>query len=95
MLHKIIPGHVRAYSLWICLLLSGIAYAVTHSAFSTLGVALVVLGIFLGDQATHLAQENHQGVQPTWIEGQMQKHRWVFVFLGTFVAVIGLLCLLK
>ncbi len=86
-----IPGHVRAHTLWVCILLMTVVGFTTHSILAVVGVALLVLGMFLGDQATHLNQENHQGIQPTWIENQQQKHRWLFVLLGSLLAVIGLL----
>lgn len=87
----IIPGHVRAQTWWVALAFAIATFCVTSSVAQAVGAVLLVFGMFLGDQATHLGQENHQGVQSTWIEEQMQSHRVLFVILGFFVSLGGLL----
>ena len=89
-----IPGHIRAYTLWLMIVLSAVAYFRTDSLSAPLGVFLMILGGFLGDQATHLAQADHSGMPPTWIERQQQSHRWLFVIGGIGLAVFGLILVL-
>ena len=84
-----IPGHFRAYTFWLLLALSIVAYMDNWQ--KVLGVALILIGGFLGDQATHLAQADHSGPPATPIEGFMQKNRWFSVIFGTAVAIIGII----
>jgi len=67
-----------------------VAWIVTGRINVVLGALLLVVGAFLGDQATHLGQEDHAEIPPTWIERQQQKHRVVFVVLGLVLAGLGM-----
>jgi len=81
-----IPGHVRAYTAMLCPLFGIIAYSTTGSWAKTALAAILPLAIFLGDQATHLAQMEHRAAPLTWTERQQQRHRWPFVFAGIIAA---------
>jgi hypothetical protein len=86
---NLIPGHVRAFTWMLALTVGVVTLAVTGKLSATVGMLLVVTGAFLGDQATHLAQEDHAGTPPTWLERQQQRHRAVFVGLGLVLAGLG------
>lgn len=73
----------------LALVIAVAVYLSHHNLASVAGALLVVLGAFLGDQATHLAQEDHSLPPRTWIEQQQQNHRFVFVLLGLLIAGLG------
>lgn len=93
-MRRIIPGHVRAHTVWITIALSITVYVETHRWFSVLGVVLLTAGMFLGDQAVHLAQMDHGGPPPTWIERQQQKYPKMFVLLGFLLGAAGITIIL-
>lgn len=81
---------------WVIMVCVAVAaYAVTGRAITILGTILLVGGMFLADQATHLAQENHTDVRLTAIERAMHAYRWLFVFIGVPMAVAGVLLITK
>ncbi|OGI76484.1 hypothetical protein A3C67_00045 [Candidatus Nomurabacteria bacterium RIFCSPHIGHO2_02_FULL_42_19] len=84
-----IPGHVRAYT-WVIALVALASSIFTRQWHTGLGMILVVAGMFLGDQATHLSQENHAGMAATWIESEMQYHTRLFQCLGIVVVALGI-----
>jgi hypothetical protein len=92
---NIIPGHVRAFTWLLALVTAVVAYFISDDWYAVLGILLVVKGAFLGDQATHLAQEDHSALPPTWIERMQQKHRLVFVILGLILAGLGVFLMLR
>ncbi len=93
MLNKIldqIPGHVRAHT-WLEALIAGAAaYVATKRLVAAIGMIIVVIGAYLGNQATHLDQENHSGMAITWIERQQQNHKNAFQFIGLLLVAIGI-----
>ena len=91
----IIPGHIRAYTLWLFLVLAVVAIVKTREWSTVLGLFFLIFGIFLGDQATHLAQMDHSDVPPTWLERQQQEHRYVFLVVSLVMAVVGLTMIIK
>jgi hypothetical protein len=95
MLRRIVPGHYWAHTLWWSVVMAAVAYWYTHSLISASGCIVLGLGAFLGDQATHLAQEDHKAKPPTWIERMLQGHRWVSVVLSVIVSVLGLTLILS
>ncbi len=88
-MQSIVPGHVRGYTWVLALFVCGTAGIVTGRSLPVLGLAILVLGAFLGDQATHLAQMDHSALPPTWLERQMQDHRTFFQVFGLCLAVLG------
>jgi hypothetical protein len=90
MKNHLIPGHFRAFTFWACLILGFITYWTTNSPVSVLGIELLLLGLFLGDQATHLSQEDHSALPPTKIEKLMQNYKFPFVIIGLILSSIGL-----
>jgi hypothetical protein len=89
MSQRIIPGHIRAYTFWWALIVALMAGWLTRSWLSGLGGLVLGLGGFLGDQATHLAQMDHSGPPPTWLERQQQNHRVLFVVAGYILTAAG------
>ncbi len=86
---KEIPGHVRGFT-WILALIGGIsAWAFTGNFFTLLGVELIIVGSYLGDQATHLAR-HHDETPPTWVEKKQQNNKLFFQFLGLVLIVLGI-----
>jgi hypothetical protein len=92
---RIIPGHVRAVTWLLALVLAVVVYRETGRPDAVGGAVLLTLGFFLADQATHLAQEEHAEVPPTWLERMQQKYRWTFVILGVFLVSAGAIILVK
>ena len=88
---RIIPGHFRAYTSWLLFISAVFAYLQTSRLSSVVGISLIIIGGFLGDQATHLAQADHSALPPTYLEQSMQKHRWLFIVVGTIIAVFGIM----
>lgn len=86
---KQVPGHFRAYTFWLALVLAFIAWLTTGNAKASVGVVTMIIGVFLGDQTTHLAQADHSAPPPTWIERQMQRHKGLFIGFGSGLAVAG------
>ena len=91
---KIIPGHAIAFTIWLFVTLAVVAYFETRSWEVVFGLFLLMLGAFLGDQATHLAQNDHSGISPTWIEREMQKYRWTWTVVGVLMAIFGFIIIL-
>jgi len=92
---RIVPGHFRAYNVWLFLGLALVAYVQTRSLFTVAGLLFLIIGIFLGDQATHLAQADHSALPPTWIEKELQSYRWIYTFLGVIIAAVGLTMIIR
>ncbi len=86
---RLIPGHFRAFDFWLMILWVVAAYLMTYSLTVALGIILMVVGAFLGSQATHLAQEDHSAPPPTKIERYMQHHRWPSLIGGFLISLIG------
>ena len=91
---RIIPGHARAYTIWLFLLLVLVSYIHTKNLSAVPGIFLLICGAFFGDQATHLAQNDHAMEPPTWLEKCLQTYRYTSVIVGTILAVFGLYLLL-
>ena len=89
-----IPGHARAYTIWVALLLGTVVFISTSNMAKTTGIVLLVFGLFVADQATHLAQ-HHDEAPPTMLERTWQLSKWEWVITGTFTAVVGVLLLIK
>jgi hypothetical protein len=84
-----IPGHARAFT-WILLVITGcVAYGFKNELNAVVGIFLIISGAFIGDQATHLAQMDHKEGSLTWIERQLQRHRWASVIIGLFISALG------
>ena len=84
------PGHARAYTLWLALILAVTSFLVTGQLATAIESIFLVFGIFLADQATHLAQEDHSKSPSTALERFMQKYRLTSIILGTSIAIISL-----
>jgi hypothetical protein len=84
-----IPGQVRAYTWAEALVAGGAAYIATKELLAVVGMVIFVLGGYLGNQATHLEQEEHKASALTWIERQQQNYTHAFQFLGLLLAVLG------
>ncbi len=90
MLKNQIPGHVLAHTWRLMIVATGTAWLATHRWHPVLGAAIFVIGEFLGNQATHLEQENHANMALTWIERQQQKHPLLFQRGGLLVIASGI-----
>jgi hypothetical protein len=90
---KKIPGHAKAYTLWLLLILTIGVFAATGSWLKAMWTIFLVLGIFLADQAVHLAQEDHSAPPATAIEKFMQSQKIICIILGTAIALVSLLLL--
>ena len=86
-----IPGHARAYTLWAVVGFTLLTFIFSRDARMAFGVPLLMTGLFVADQATHLAQANHVSDALTPIEQLMQRYYVVSVFMGTLVALGGLI----
>lgn len=84
-----IPGHMKAVTWILGTVLSVVAYAATGEVSSVVGVLMLVLGMFIADQATHLAQ-HHEDEPPTWLECQLQFYPRYSVAVGLALAAAGL-----
>ena len=91
---RIIPGHLRAYTSWVILLFVTVTLFVTRNGIQTFGVLCLLFGLFIGDQATHLAQADHSAPPPTSLERGLQQNRGLFVLSGTTLALWGLLMII-
>lgn len=83
-----IPGHVRAVW-WKWLALVGLAGALSDNLQVSAGVALVLVGNFLEDQATHLSQMSHRDADVSGLEQAMQSHHIWFRLLGFALSLLG------
>lgn len=84
-----IPGHFRAFSGWFLLLVSLVSYFLTGKPRVFVGLVLIFIGAFLGDQATHLHQADHSALPPTALERWLQRYRLLAIGLGCVLAVVG------
>ncbi len=84
-----IPGHFRAITVWVLLVVGLVTWITTGNLRPVVGMAVMVLGIFVADQATHLAQ-HHDEVPPTWVEQIIQRHHWPSVIVSLVLALVGL-----
>jgi hypothetical protein len=91
---KQIPGHARAYDLWLAALFALVAWLKIGTWLAAFGALLIVVGLFLGSQATHLAQMHRGDLPPSWLERHMQHWRWIYVVAGAATALTGLNMLL-
>jgi hypothetical protein len=89
-LQRTIPGHFRAYTLWLLLLVAGGSLVLTRDWAICFAFTLIILGGFLGDQATHLGQAAHSAPPPTVLEQMLQTQRWLWTVTGFFMAFVGL-----
>ena len=95
-MQSIIPGHARAYTLWLVASILVFGLYFIEEKMSVVYTALAFICAFFGDQATHLAQHHENPEQiPTWIERKMQKYHWLFRPLGGVLAVILILIALS
>src|SRR3989344_3368003 len=96
---SIVPGHFWAITLPLLIVLTVVASIARRgdSFFfgADLRVIVMVLGMFIADQATHLAQEAHSDPAPTWIERFMQHHKFLCQVVGVGVAALGCYLLMK
>ena len=86
-----IPGHFRAYTFWLMILMAIAAYSKTGRIWPSAGLALIIVGAFIGDQALHLRQADHSAPPPTSIEAWQQKYFWPAITIGTLIAITGAL----
>lgn len=84
-----IPGHVRAFTWMLATVAGVVSWMITGSWNTPLGMIVVVIGEFLGNQATHLAQ-HHAEQPPTWLEIQQQRHNRLFQVLGLSIVALGI-----
>lgn len=83
------PGHFKVYTFWLSLFLFVGSTMYLGVIQVPIGFAFVVVGLFIGDQATHLAQADHSAPAPTAIERWMQRNPNLAKLLGTMVALMG------
>lgn len=83
------PGHFKAYTLWLSLLFFISSTIYLGGIQVPIGFVLVIVGLFIGDQATHLAQADHSAPPPTIIERWMQNNPNFAKLLGTITALLG------
>ena len=95
MLKRIIPGHFRAYTFWMCLAFALVTYLVSESLRAVIGAELLLTGMFFGDQTIHLAQADHSAPAATTIERLMQRKQLLFLTTGAVLTAIGLRLLLS
>ncbi len=86
---KEVPGHARAITFWLLLILLPMAALSARPWLKMAGVLLAIAGLFLADQATHLDQPNHSDPADTIIERLLQRNRWPWVLFGGTVAITG------
>ncbi len=89
-----IPGHVRAFTGWFTLtliinalllsLLETTLFPIPRVVGFPLGFLLIGIGYFLGEQATHLNQEEHRRMPPTIIERFQFRHR-ILAIIGALI----------
>ena len=94
-MNKISPGHFKAYTIWLFIILGITVYFETKNLTKVFDLFLLIFGMFIGDQATHLAQKDHSAIPPTLIERHLQKHPYPHIIAGLIMAVIGLKLLLS
>ena len=82
---------MRSWNVWLrwlaLVLMAGVA---TGRPVVALVVALFVVGNFVDDQKTHLAQFNHQTETLSLPERLMQSYPNVCGFVGAMAAILGL-----
>lgn len=90
---EIVPGHVKAYTLPEALIGAIATWFFTQSLIAVVGVELMILGGFLGNQTTHLKQHHTSEWHvppPTWIERMMILRPRFFKFVGMLYFVVGI-----
>ncbi len=91
------PGHARAYKLWLLLVVVLLSTPITNEFGVAAGFALFITGDFFMDHTTHLRQhhgENDGNPPPeTAIERWMLKHHIVSRVLGAALLIPGFLIL--
>ncbi len=90
---KYVPGHFRTLTFWLAIGLASSMYLATGRIGPVLGSVMLVLGLFLADQTTHLAQMDHSAPPPAFIEKLMQVFRWTFLIGGFGIAIFGALAM--
>ena len=85
---RIIPGHIRAYTFWLVIALIIYLLIKDIGIDKILWIILAFISVFLGDHATHLAQNEHSGVPPTWIEKELQSKGLFYKILSIVLAII-------
>lgn len=88
-----IPGHFKAITWVLILIASFVVYSRTGNWTQVIGGILIIKGMFLADQATHLDQEAHSHPAPTSIERFLQKHKWTGILAGIILMVVGIILL--
>ena len=85
-----IPGHVRAYTWSLASIAVIIAVGKGGGVSALIGAVLIPVGEFLGNQATHLFQENHKGMAMSWLESQQELHTLFFQITGLLIFGLGI-----
>jgi hypothetical protein len=83
------PEHFKAYTLWLAFILGFGSFIYLGMIYIPLGFVGIVVGLFIGDQATHLSQADHSSVPPTAIERWQQNNPNFAKLLGTLIAIAG------
>lgn len=86
-----IPGHFRAYTFWLMILMCIAAYTKTQRLLPSLGLAMITIFGFIGDQALHLRQKDHSAAPPTAIERWLQSYFWLAITISLIGAVGGVI----
>lgn len=94
-MQDIIPRHLKANTWVVMIIFSAVTFAIKRNTDAMIGAWLVVAGMFIADQTTHLSQENHADSALTPVEKVMQYHRWRFVVTGWVLTAIGLAMMLS
>lgn len=89
-MNEIIPGHAKAITWLLALIALVVTYARTGNWIQVAGALVFIVGIFIADQATHLAQKAHSEPAPTLFERWLQKHKAIAIFAGCLLLVLGL-----
>jgi uncharacterized membrane protein HdeD (DUF308 family) len=92
-MHPIFPGHAKAITWIIALIAAFVVFARTGNLVQVLGILVLIKGMFLADQATHLDQEAHSEPAPTSLERFLQHYKWTGIFVGLILIVLGLVFL--
>jgi len=85
---------MRAFTWMVLVVASATAWSVA-GPMKAFWVALLIVALFFGDQATHLSQEAHRELAPTWIERSMQRHKLFYQIISLSLMCVGAWMLLS
>ncbi len=86
-----IPGHFRAITGLAMIFAAVATYYATGRIWPVVSIEMAILGLFLTDQATHLAQGEHSRPAPTAIEQFMQRNKIFCQTLGLIIFTLFIL----